>query len=87
MLTDVLNYMEDCMFHMALARIWKFIHQVNVYFHENEPWKLAQSDVKKFEQVLSATCHSLRIIGSLFMANYAKKNGRTVDEPWPVGEA
>ena len=37
MLTEVLNHMEDCMFHMALARIWKFIHQVNVYFHENEP--------------------------------------------------
>ncbi len=73
MLTDVLNYMEDCMFHMALARIWKFIHQVNVYFHENEPWKLAQSDVKKFEQVLSATCHSLHIIGLLLWPTMPKK--------------
>jgi len=65
MLTEVLNHMEDCMFHMALARIWKFIHQVNVYFHENEPWKLAQTNPKLFEQVLSATCHSLRTIGIL----------------------
>ncbi len=34
------------MFHMALARIWKFIHHVNVYFHANEPWKLVRSDLK-----------------------------------------
>jgi len=73
MITDVFNYMEDSMFHMALARIWKFIHQVNVYFHENEPWKLAQSDIKTFEQVLSATCHSLRIIGFLLWPIMPKK--------------
>lgn len=72
-ITDVLNHMEDCMFHMALARLWKFIHQVNVYFHENEPWKLAQSDPKLFEQVLSATCHSLRIIGLLLWSIMPKK--------------
>ncbi len=73
MITDVLNHMEDCMFHMALARIWKFIHQVNVYFHENEPWKLVNSDLKLFQQVLSATCHSLRIIGLLLWPVMPKK--------------
>lgn len=73
MVADVLNYMEECMFHMALARIWKFVHQVNVYFHANEPWKLAQSDMKLFEQVLSATCHSLRMISLLLWPVMPKK--------------
>jgi methionyl-tRNA synthetase len=73
MITDVFSYMEDAQFHMALARIWKSIHHVNVYFHENEPWKLAQSNLKLFEQVLSATCHSLSTIGLLLWPVMPKK--------------
>jgi len=51
----------------------KTIHQVNVYFHENEPWNLAQSNLKLFEQVLSATCHSLCTIGLLLWPVMPKK--------------
>ena len=36
--------MDEYMFHMALARIWKFIHQTNVFFHSREPWKLVKED-------------------------------------------
>jgi len=65
MVSDVENYMEDYLFHMALSRIWKFIAQVNSYFHSKEPWKLAKKDLGQLMEVLSATCHSLHLIGSL----------------------
>jgi len=65
MVGDVENYMEDYLFHMALARVWKFIAQVNSYFHAHEPWKLAKKDLGKFIEVLSATCHSLHCIALL----------------------
>lgn len=62
---DFNSYMEDYMFHMALARLWQFIKQVNSYFHTQEPWKVVSIDKKKFIEVLAATCHSLRIIAIL----------------------
>ncbi len=70
---DYAQYMEDCMFHMALTRLWKFIKLVNVYFHELEPWKLAKKDKEQFVQVLSATAHSLRIIALLLWPIMPKK--------------
>lgn len=62
MLEDMDNYMEDHLFHMALARIWKCIHQTNVFFHSQEPWKLAKDDRETFIQIMSATCHALRTV-------------------------
>ena len=62
---DVKSYMQDYMFHLALARLWKFIKQVNVYFHTQEPWKLAKKDNIQFVEVLAATCHSLQVIAVL----------------------
>jgi len=59
MVGDVEMYMDDYLFHMALARIWKYISLINAYFHAQEPWKLAKKDHDSFEQVLSATCHGL----------------------------
>jgi methionyl-tRNA synthetase len=59
---DVQTLLEDFEFHNALNRIWKFIHQTNAYFHEHEPWKLAKDNPVLFMEVLSATCHSLRMI-------------------------
>ncbi len=62
---DFASHMDDYMFHLALARVWKFIKQVNAYFHEQEPWKLAKQDNELFKQVLSSTAHSLRTIAIL----------------------
>src|ERR1700749_645815 len=62
---DVTEHMNDYMFHLALARTWKFIHTVNADFHGKEPWKLAQLDMAAFKEVLSATCHSLYVIALL----------------------
>lgn len=59
MLSDFSIEMEDYFFHRAYLHVWKFIGQVNAYFHSQEPWKLAQSDRERFKSVLSATCHSL----------------------------
>ena len=52
-------------FHMGLAHAWKFIHEVNTYFHALEPWKVVKTDKAAFETIISATCHSLYAIGIL----------------------
>lgn len=57
--------MEDCSFHMALSHVWQFIKQVNGYFHAMEPWKRIKIDQVAFEEILSATCHSLRAVAIL----------------------
>lgn len=58
------NYMDKCSYHLATASLWKFIAKANAYFHSQEPWKLADNK-EKFNEVISATCHSLKIIGTL----------------------
>lgn len=64
-----LDEYEQCMregvIHQALGRLWQFIHQVNSYFHTNEPWKQAKKDDVLFAEIISATCHSLYIIATL----------------------
>lgn len=57
--------MERGYYHMALSHLWKFVNGVNAYFHACEPWKLAKTDQEKFMTVLSATCHSLKIIATM----------------------
>jgi methionyl-tRNA synthetase len=54
--------MADYSFHMALNHVWAFINQVNAYFHEKQPWKIAGENQEQFIQVLSATAHSLHLI-------------------------
>lgn len=63
MLQDMQKHMQQGMVHTALAVLWKFIGQVNAYFHESAPWKLAKTDQAQFQEVLSATCHSLMMVG------------------------
>ena len=57
--------MDHYMFHMALARLWKFISQTNAYFHSQEPWKVAQKDPAAFAEIISATSHALHTIAIL----------------------
>ena len=70
---DYKRYMDDYEFHLALARLWQFINKVNAYFHEQEPWKVAKKDPHAFQEILSATCHSLRIIALLLWPVMPKK--------------
>lgn len=70
---DVCAYMNDYQFHLALACLWKFIKKVNGYFHEQEPWKIAQQNSNLFLEIISATSHSLRIIAILLLPVMPKK--------------
>ena len=79
MLQEYELHMQESMFHLALARLWAFIHKVNSYFHENEPWKLAKTDPARFHEVMSATAHSLRIIGILLWPVMPKKMAALLD--------
>lgn len=65
MLEEYDAYMENCHYHMALSSLWKYINHVNAYFHAQEPWKVAKADHKLFNEIISATCHSLRGIAIL----------------------
>lgn len=73
MIEEYSQQMNEYMMHIALGRLWRFINQVNSYFHANEPWKLAKKDPKLFEQVISATCHSLHTIALLLWPVMPKK--------------
>ena len=62
---DFKRFMADAHMHLALARVWKFIHTLNKYFHGQEPWKLAGKDDELFKQVIATTCHGLYVVGVL----------------------
>ena len=55
--------MEEGYFYKAIANLSKFVSQVNAYFHSKEPWK--ENDSIKFEEIISATAHSLYSIAIL----------------------
>lgn len=59
----IVQYMQDGYFYMALSTIFKFINQVNSYFHYKEPWKIKNKN--EFNEVISATCHSIYSIAIL----------------------
>lgn len=59
MLDDAQFEMQHYYFHRAYAAVWKFIHDLNAYFHRHEPWKLVKTDPARFAEVISATCHGI----------------------------
>jgi len=65
MVDEVWALVESGMFYRAVTRVWDYINLVNAYFHEHEPWKLVKHDREAFLEVMSATVHSLEIIGIL----------------------
>lgn len=65
LVTEFQEFMHEWQFHLALARLWKFINDVNSYFHASEPWKLAKTDKVRFIEVLSCTCHTLHVVAVL----------------------
>ena len=60
-------------FNRALADVWKFIGDVNVFFNNNEPWKAAKHNKDFFAEVISAACHSLYAIGLMLMPIMPRK--------------
>jgi methionyl-tRNA synthetase len=73
MLHDLQGYMQDYMYHLALACIWKFVNQVNAYFHAKEPWQVAKHDEAQFVEILSASVHSLYAIAIILWPVMPKK--------------
>lgn len=55
--------MSNYFYHRAYGHLSNFVGKVNAYFHAQEPWKVAARDKARFEEIISATCHSLYIIG------------------------
>lgn len=62
---EYIKAMDECMYHVALGHLWRFINQVNAYFHAQEPWKVAAKDPAAFNEIISAVCHSLHTVGIL----------------------
>jgi methionyl-tRNA synthetase len=73
MLKAYQEHMDRYEFHLALAELWKFINQVNSYFHTQEPWKIVKTNKHLFDEIISATCHGLRIIAILLLPVMPKK--------------
>jgi len=65
--------MEKYYFHTALAQVWKFIAEVNAYFHSQQPWVLAKQNKELFAEVISATAHSLNAIAFMLWPVMPKK--------------
>ncbi|MFA6527481.1 MAG: methionine--tRNA ligase, partial [Candidatus Babeliales bacterium] len=55
--------MNKSSLHIALAELWKFISEVNAYFHTQQPWVLAKTNKELFAEVIHTTCQSLQAIG------------------------
>lgn len=60
-------------FHLALNAVWKYIAEVNAYFHEQEPWKLVKNNREAFEVAMSSACQSLHTIATMLWPVMPKK--------------
>ncbi len=70
---------EMGLFHMALARLWKFINQTNAYFHAQEPWKLAKTNPVLFDEIMWATAHALHTSAILLWPVMPQKMERLLE--------
>ena len=65
--------MHNYNYHIALAELWRFISEVNAYFHALEPWKLAKNNKELFAETIYAACQSLKAIGIMLWPVMPKK--------------
>lgn len=63
--TRFVSEMENYYMHRAYAAVWEYIHDVNKYFHDHEPWKLAKTNPQQFAEIIAATCQALYTIAHL----------------------
>jgi methionyl-tRNA synthetase len=59
--------------HLALAQAWRFLSDINAYFHAQQPWTLANRNKELFAEVIASTCHSLYAIGLMAWPIMPKK--------------
>lgn len=79
MINEYSDYMNNCHYHLAIARLRNFSAKVNAYFHAQEPWKVAKTDFEKFKEVISVTCHGLEIIAKLLWPVMPEKMNELLD--------
>lgn len=65
MLADFENAITQGQFHIALSILWKYIHQLNSFFHSNEPWKHAKENKAFCAEILWVTTYGLYITALL----------------------
>ncbi len=51
----VIELMESCSYHLAVAEINKLLSRTNAYFHEQEPWKIVKVEPALFNEVIWVT--------------------------------
>jgi methionyl-tRNA synthetase len=65
MTKETLDLVQQGFLHRAVQRIWEYIALCNAYFHNNEPWVMAQKNPEQFQEVIAATVYSLRAVAVL----------------------
>jgi len=65
--------MTHYQYHVALADLWKFISEVNAYFHDQKPWQVAKENKELFEEIISAVSHCLYSIAVMLWPVMPKK--------------
>ncbi len=51
--------MNKYSFHCALAECFKFVSDINAYFHTQQPWTLPTKNKELFNEVIASTCQGL----------------------------
>lgn len=59
--------------HLALAQAWRFLSDINAYFHAQQPWTLATRNKELFAEVIASTCQGLYAIGLMAWPIMPKK--------------
>ncbi len=57
--------MQHFEYHVAIADLWKFISEINVYFDTQRPWKVVKENRELFEEIISSVCHCLEMAAIL----------------------
>ncbi|MCK4651167.1 methionine--tRNA ligase [Candidatus Babeliales bacterium] len=60
-------------YNVAISDVWKFISELNAFFHSQEPWKLVKENKEYFQEVISSICHSLYAVGIMIWPVMPKK--------------
>lgn len=82
--------MDKSLLHIALAELWKFISEVNAYFHAQQPWVLAKTNKELFAEVIHTTCQSLQAIGIVawpFMPTKMEQLLSSIGQTFTLGNA
>lgn len=71
--------MSHYQYHVAISDLWKFVSEVNAYFHSQKPWEAAKSNRELFDEIISVVCHSLYSIGIMLWPIMPKKMEELLD--------